>query len=519
MRLCPKSAVFFVFVSFLSGANAFTGISSLSPKYQSRFRSLRKATLETFEPGCAPWKLHRVDRVSDWITNGGANLLNPLRKNGRNEYRFIKDSEAVIKSVIVDTTKEPTSTQTCFTRAGPRERIYFAPKEVKAAIVTCGGICPGLNTVIREVVHCLSSQYGVDTVYGVLGGYRGFYDQTEWKKLTPNSVDQIHTLGGTVLGTSRGGHDTQKIVDALEEKGINMVFIVGGDGTMHGATKIAKESRRRGMRMSTIGIPKTVDNDIPFIDKSFGFESAVEESQRAIKSAHVEASSFPHGLGIVQLMGRNSGFIALHATLGSRDVDCVLIPEIQLELKGRGGLLEYIKTRMQNQGHVVIVVAEGAARDQVLAASHAKTELDLNGVPLPAQDVGRWLTQEIKSYFATHEIQPPITSKFVNPSYMVRSIPANAADNIYCSTLAHGAVHGAFAGITNVIVGPMNSHNAYVPLELMDGVTNVVSTKDEMWSRAVFSTGQPDFMNSKSLEKCHVSSDTTSGGCTVDLKL
>lgn len=476
--------------------------------------------IENFEPGCAPWKLHKVDRVSDWIKNGGANLPNPLLNQAKNSYRFVRESDAVIKSVIVDTTKEPITERTCFTRAGPREKIFFAPNEVKAAIVTCGGICPGLNTVIRELVHCLSLQYDVTDIYGVHDGYRGFYEKTkEWEKLTPQSVDQIHGLGGTVLGTSRGGHDTQKIVDALEQQGINMVFIVGGDGTMHGASKIAKESERRRLRLATIGIPKTVDNDIPFIDKSFGFDSAVEEAQKAITSAHVEASAFPNGLGMVQLMGRNSGFIALHATLASRDVDCVLIPEIDFELKGKGGLLEYIEKKLASQGHVVMVVAEGAARSLVLESAHLETKLDLNGVPLPAQEVGSWLMKEVKDHFKQHPKLPSITTKFVNPTYMVRSVKANAADNIYCSTLAHAAVHGAFAGVTNVMVGPINAHNAYIPLDVVNGVTNVVSTHDEMWSRAVFSTGQPDFEVSNKLTECHESSETTSGGCTVDMKL
>jgi 6-phosphofructokinase 1 len=215
----------------------------------------------------------------------------------------------------------------------------------------------------------------------------------------------------------------------------------------------------------------------------------------------------------------SSGFIALHATLGSRDVDCVLIPEIDFDLKGEGGLLPYLEKRLAAQGHVVIVLAEGSARNKVLAASNAQMKLDLDGNPLPAGDaVGPWLMDEIKAYFKDHPTLSPITPKFVNPSYMVRSIKANAADNIYCSALAHSAVHGAFAGITNVMVGPMNAHNTYVPLELVNGVTNVVSTRDEMWGRAVFSTGQPDFRPAESTS-CHAASDTTTGGCTIDLKV
>jgi 6-phosphofructokinase 1 len=302
------ASLYLLLSTFAATTLAFTSVPSFSRITRTSFGSSSvRRTLEKSESSCdMKWNLHKIDRLSDWLPKGNANMLNPLLTNDKMRSRFVRESEAVVKCVVVDTAaKSNPQVEHCFVRAGPREKIFFNPNEVKAAVVTCGGLCPGLNTVIREVVHCLSNQYGVQSVYGVHGGYRGFYDnKVEWEKLSPKSVDQIHTLGGSMLGTSRGGHDTTKIVDALEAKGINMVFIVGGDGTMHGASKIAVEGKRRGLKLSVMGIPKTVDNDIPFIDKSFGFESAVEESQRAIRSAHVEASSFPNGVGIVQLMGR-----------------------------------------------------------------------------------------------------------------------------------------------------------------------------------------------------------------------
>ena len=299
----------------------------------------------------------------------GAQCLSPLIGHAYADYDsyFVRDGEAVIKSVIVNTAASeaiPGPPTPCFERAGPRERLFFDPKKVVAAIVTCGGICPGLNTVVREIVHCLSNQYGVETIWGVPMGYRGFYEAAvadvneddgymSWRRLTPDVVDQWHTLGGTMLGTSRGGHDAVRIVDALVARGVNQVYIVGGDGTLRGASKVAEEAGKRGVPIGVAGVPKTVDNDIPIIDKSFGFETAVQAAQAAIQAAKVEATCFPNGIGIVQLMGRNSGFIALHATLGSRDVDCVLIPEIDFHVHGPDGLMVFLEQRLLDNGHAV----------------------------------------------------------------------------------------------------------------------------------------------------------------------
>mmetsp|Transcript_32901 Transcript_32901/g.60079 ORF Transcript_32901/g.60079 Transcript_32901/m.60079 type:complete len:527 (-) Transcript_32901:148-1728(-) len=466
------------------------------------------------------YRVHRIDCLKTWIPEMNADVLNPLVMTDHlHESYFVGDGDAVIQSVVIDTTtatSSPTQPAECFKRAGPRLRNYFKPNEVNAAVVTCGGICPGLNTVVREVVTCLNNEYGVHTVWGIPGGYRGFNfgpgceadlagKGHQWLPLTAESVDQIHTLGGTVLGTGRGGHDTTLIVDALEAAGVNQLFVVGGDGTMRGASKIADEAKRRNLRIAVVGIPKTVDNDIPIIDKSFGFETAVEEATKAITSAHVEAESFPNGVGVVQLMGRHSGFIALHATLGSRDVDCVLIPEVDFELEGPGGLFAFLEERLLKQAHVVVVVAEGCARSQLMNQDSQ-------------QEVGPWLCEQIQSHFKSHPaLDQPVSMKYINPTYMVRSVRSNAADNVYCTTLAHSAVHGAFAGLTNFMVGPVNAHNAYIPLNLIFNRTNVVSVEDEVWSRALFSTGQPDFAASAELEECDVASGTAYGGCTVDL--
>ncbi|THG14315.1 hypothetical protein TEA_002678 [Camellia sinensis var. sinensis] len=283
---------------------------------------------------------------------------------------------------------------THFRRAGPRQKVYFESDEVHACIVTCGGLCPGLNTVIREIVCGLYHMYGVKKVLGINGGYRGFYSRNTIT-LTPKVVNDIHKRGGTVLGTSRGGHNTKKIVDSIQDRGINQVYIIGGDGTQKGASAIYEEIRRRGLKVAVAGVPKTIDNDIPVIDKSFGFDTAVEEAQRAINAAHVESESNENCIGLVKLMGRDSGFIAMHATIASRDVDCCLIPESPFYLEGAGGLFEYIEKRLKENGHMVIVIAEGAGQELLSESLRSSHQQDASGNKLH-QDVGLWISQSIK---------------------------------------------------------------------------------------------------------------------------
>ncbi|GJN17733.1 hypothetical protein PR202_gb04828 [Eleusine coracana subsp. coracana] len=355
-----------------------------------------------------------------------------------------------------------------FRRAGPRQRVYFDTEEVKACIVTCGGLCPGLNTVIRELVCGLSHMYNVNEVFGIQNGYKGFYS-SNYLPMTPKSVNDIHKRGGTVLGTSRGGHDTKKIVDNIQDRGINQVYIIGGDGTQKGAYEIFKEVRRRGLKVAVAGIPKTIDNDIAVIDKSFGFDTAVEEAQRAINAAHVEASSAENGIGLVKLMGRYSGFIAMYATLASRDVDCCLIPESPFYLEGPGGLFEYIDRRLKENNHMVIVVAEGAGQDLIAQSIPAADQQDASGNKL-LLDVGLWLTHKIKDYCKSKKME--MTIKYIDPTYMIRAIPSNASDNVYCTLLAHSAIHGAMAGYS-FTVGMVNGRHAYIPFHV--SITSSIS--------------------------------------------
>ncbi|KAJ0764624.1 putative 6-phosphofructokinase [Helianthus annuus] len=379
-----------------------------------------------------------------------------------------------------------------FRRAGPREKVYFKPEEVRACIVTCGGLCPGINTVIREIVCGLNYMYGVHNILGIEGGYRGFYSKNTME-LNPKVVNDIHKRGGTILQTSRGGHDTNKIVDNIQDRGINQVYIIGGDGTQKGAAAIFKEVEKRRLPVAVAGIPKTIDNDIAVIDKSFGFDTAVEEAQRAINAAHVEVESVENGVGIVKLMGRYSGFIAMFATLASRDVDCCLIPESPFYLEGQGGLFEFVQRRLKENGHVVIVLAEGAGQEYVSQSVNAAEEKDASGNKL-LLDVGLWLTQQIKDHFTTVK-KMAVNMKYIDPTYMIRAVPSNAYDNIYCTLLAQSAVHGAMAGYSGFTVGPVNSRHAYIPIERVTGATNVVKLTDRMWARLLASTNQPIFLD------------------------
>ncbi|KAL0733639.1 hypothetical protein Bca4012_009849 [Brassica carinata] len=332
-------------------------------------------------------------------------------------------------------------------RAGPREKIYFRPEQVKAAIITCGGLCPGLNDVIRHIVITLEI-YGVKNIVGIPFGYKGFSDKdlTEMP-LSRKVVQNIHLSGGSLLGVSRGGPSVSEIVDSMEERGINMLFVLGGNGTHAGANAIHNECRKRKMKVAVVGVPKTIDNDILHMDKTFGFDTAVEEAQRAINSAYIEAHSAYHGIGIVKLMGRNSGFIAMQASLASGQVDICLIPENLLE-----------KTN-----------AKDASGNTILG------------------DFGVHIQQETKKYFK--EVSIPVDVKYIDPTYMIRAVRANASDGILCTVLGQNAVHGAFAGYSGITVGIINTHYAYLPIPEVIAYPKSVDPNSRMWHRCLTSTG------------------------------
>ncbi|KAK7389594.1 hypothetical protein VNO78_24763 [Psophocarpus tetragonolobus] len=407
------------------------------------------------------------------------------------------DADVSVAQEIVVHKNGPRGTH--FRRAGPRKEVYFEPENVYACIVTCGGLCPGVNTAIREIVCGLYYMYGVCKIVGIEGGYSGFYSRNTIP-LTPKVVDDIHKRGGTILGTSQeeGGQDTDisKIVDSIQDRGINQVYILGGDGTQIGASMIFEEIRNRGLKVSVVGIPVSVDNDIPVIDNSFGFDTAVEEAERAIDAAHVEAESTDNGIGVVKLMGRHSGFIAMFATLASRDVDCCLIPESPFYLEGPGGLFEFIRKRLAENGHMVIVIAEGAGQELISKSLSGMNKQDASGNKL-FQDVGLWLSQKIKDHFAKSQMD--ITLKYIDPTYMIRAVPSIASDNVYCTLLAQSAVHGAMAGYTGSAVGAVNGIHAYIPFYRINESEKKVDITERTWARLLSSTDQPSFFNSKDI--------------------
>lgn len=403
---------------------------------------------------------------------------------------YISPSDVVLSQVVYDLS-DASQPHVAYHRAGPRREILYEPSSVKAAIVTCGGLCPGMNTVIRELVVGLWELYGVREIYGIPAGYRGFYSM-EAVELNPKLVHNWHKRGGTVLATSRGGFDLCKIVDAIQQNGYNQVYIIGGDGTMRGAVKIFDEVSRRKLKVGITGIPKTVDNDVGIIDRSFGFQTAVEMAQEAISAAHVEAESAVNGIGLVKLMGRSTGHIALHATLSSRDVDCCLIPEMGFYLEGKGGLFEFLEQRLKDHGHAVLVVAEGAGQEIIPRNEAQKQERDESG-NLVFLDVGVWLKSALKEWWEREHPKELFTVKYIDPTYMIRAVPANATDNSYCTLLAHSSIHGVMAGYTGFVSGPINGNYAYIPLQEVAQTKNEVNTSDPKWAWVRSVTNQPDF--------------------------
>ena len=373
-----------------------------------------------------------------------------------------------------------------FEEAGPRQDLYFDPGKTKCAIVTCGGLCPGLNDVIRAIVLEAYHAYNTPSVLGIRYGLEGFIPSYRHNvmELTPASVEHIYQFGGTLLGSSRGPQEPSEIVDALERLNVSVLFVIGGDGSMKAASAIAKEVRQRNIRISIIGIPKTIDNDICFIQESFGFQTAVAKAAEAIECAHTEALGCPFGVGIVKLMGRESGFIAARAALAMKEVNFVLIPEAQFTLDGEGGLLPALRERLENRGHAVIVVAEGAGQ-HLLSRTTAH---DASGNRVLG-DIGAFLKDAIKNYFKDDPVVHP-SIKYIDPSYIIRSVPATAGDKVYCGFLGQYALHAAMAGRTGMVVAQLQGRYVHLPLELVTKERRHINILSDFWRAVLESTGQ-----------------------------
>ncbi len=378
--------------------------------------------------------------------------------------------------------KEPV----CLEKAGPREHIYFEPTRVRAAIVTCGGLCPGINNVIRGIVMALHYFYGVKEIFGIPYGYEGLNPKFGHglRRLSPDDVKEIHHDGGTFLGSSRGAQPVDVMVDYLREQGIDMLFGIGGDGTLKGLQDISERLQELGLPISVMGIPKTIDNDIDLIDHSFGFETSFDKANPILRDAHNEAVGAYNGIAIVKLMGRDSGFIAACAAISQPVVNFVLVPEMHFELYGENGFFYHLDKRLKYKHHAVIVVAEGAGQHLF------EDEADLRDASgnLKHQDIGVLLKDKIKEHFSP---RMPVTVKYIDPSYIVRSAAANSSDSVFCSALAYHAVHGAMAGKTQCVIGRFNNQFGYAPIREVTRQRRKVDLEGDLWFSVLQSTGQP----------------------------
>jgi 6-phosphofructokinase 1 len=437
-----------------------TGIQDYTKKLDSRFRwndGIREVRMSDSDPDFT------IARLGE--------CLIPSPMSG---VRFTRDDERVLYHVRLEDLREWINKGTnppAMEVAGPREKLFFDPTKIACGIVTCGGLCPGLNDVIRSIVLSLYHHYGVKKVYGFRYGYEGLVRSIGHTalELTPDTVNRINEMGGTILGSSRGPQDPAEMAKTLADLKVGILFAIGGDGTLRGAQKIAEEAARQGMALSVIGIPKTIDNDVSFVQQTFGFETAVTEARRATYAANTEAEAARNGVGLVKLMGRDSGFIAAYSVLTDNQVNFCLVPEVPFTLER---LLAELTKRLEGRGHAVIVVAEGAGQDLM-----AKTaERDASG-NIKFGDIGM-----------------EINLKYIDPSYMIRSVSSNPHDSVLCLLMGHSAVHAGMSGRTNMVVSFWNHQLTHVPISLAASQRKKIDPEGTLWSSVLSSTGQPKDM-------------------------
>jgi len=432
-----------------------------------------------------------LDLGVSWL--GAPSVRSPLKLStieGDRIYNFVADDQCVRMDAVGtcgDVVEEAATA--AFERAGPRELLFFEPEDLTAAIVTCGGLCPGINNAIRAATLELLNHYGVREVLGVRYGFAGLNPEEGDPPipLTRQAVEGIHHDGGSVLGSSRGPQAAPTLVDTLERLDVGLLLVIGGDGSMRGADAICDEIGRRNAPIAVVGIPKSIDNDIPLVDKTFGYETAFSIAVESIRAAHTEAAGYRNGVGLVRLMGRHSGFIAASAAVAEADADFVLVPEVPLVLDGPNGFLEALSARLLSNGHVVVVVAEGTGQD-LLQENDSPAERDESG-NVRLLDIGTHLRRRIEGDLRGRGIKH--TVKYIDPSYLVRSAPANPSDSVYSSDLARHAVHAGMAGKTGLLVGYWNGEYTHVPLRAGIGRSKVIDLEGELWHAVLECTGQP----------------------------
>lgn len=415
---------------------------------------------------------------------GAGRFESPLLR-AKKKVQFVSDDTRVRAQHEVG--PQAADTEFSFEKAGPRERIFFDPTTATAAFVTCGGLSPGLNNVIRSAFLELHLNYGVQRVLGIREGYRGLNPHVGLDPIpvTSRFVHDIHNLGGTVLGSSRGPQEPALVVDFLEQRSIDMLFCIGGDGTQRGAHAIQQEIQKRGLAKAVIGIPKTIDNDIPYVWMSFGYATAIEKAEEVLRGAHVEALGARNGIGLVKLMGRGAGFIAAGAAVASQEANFVLVPEVKFPLEGEGGFLAVLERRILERGHALIVVAEGAGQ-HLFEQDDLRRDASGN---VRYEDIGTYLRDRIKAHFGERDI--PINLKYLDPSYLIRSVPANAWDRILSDRMARSAVHAAMAGKTDVMIGYHHATLIHVPISTAVSQVRSMELTDDLWTAVLSTTGQP----------------------------
>lgn len=435
-----------------------------------------------------PQHILRPEELPDLTieTLGAAAVESPLVGQAR---AFTEDSESVqvySHNRLVQHACETVGDLPAFEAAGPRRKIYFDPAKLACGVVTCGGLCPGLNDVIRTITLTLTFQYHVKTIYGFRYGYAGLSSNAidEPILLTPEVVRDIHTDGGSILASSRGPQDVDDMIDHLLKREIGLLFVIGGDGTLHGAGQIADGIKRRGLKIGVIGVPKTIDNDIMGIEQSFGFNTAVEQARDAILGAHQEAKGAPNGVGLVKLMGRDSGFIAAAATLANSDVNFCFVPEVPLVMDGEEGFLKKLQRRLAHKKHAVIVVAEGVTLSD---RPESDCPRDASG-NLIREDIGLLLKDKIAAYFKA--AGKPVSMKYIDPSYLIRSCPADSQDSLLCLAYGQYAVHAGMAGKTNMVIGFWNQHFTHIPIALATLRRKTMDPKSYLWQTVLGTTGQ-----------------------------
>jgi 6-phosphofructokinase 1 len=416
---------------------------------------------------------------------GEATLASPIERSEK--FGFVSDAERLAFDPRLGAARSDANAESkSFELAGPRARIYFNPPKTRAAIVTCGGLCPGINAVVRGIVLQLWYRYNCRDILGIRYGFSGMAPGAEPPvELDPEFVADIHLRGGTVLGTSRGTPAAKDLVDFLETHAVDLLFPIGGDGTMRGATAIWEEIKRRGRKIAVVGVPKTIDNDIPFVRRSFGFETAVAVATHSVHSAHTEATGAPYGIGLVKLMGRGAGYIAATTCLATGHANFCLVPEVPFKLDGPKGLLQLLEDRIALRRHAVVVVAEGAGQE-FFAGAQRPTDASGN---VKLGDIGILLKERINAHFRANGRD--VTLKYIDPSYLIRSAPANSTDQLHCTRLAHNAFHAAMAGKSGLLIGYWHGEMTHVPTKALAGDKQAINPHGELWFNVLETTGQP----------------------------